>query len=101
MSYTCIQGALIGVVGNCCLAFTVPAGSRLMAMQLIIILCLYMGVCWLLNLFYVEEVFCVFSGFLVFHHCLPYKVLYCIFTNFPVMSAKDTLETYLQLEAYY
>lgn len=54
--------------------------------------------CWIF--FYLEEVF-VFSGFLVFHHCLPYKVLYCIFTNFPVMSAKDTLETYLQLEAYY
>lgn len=45
--------------------------------------------------------FCFFSEFHVFHHCLPYKVLYCIFNNVPVMSAKDTLETYLQLEAYY
>lgn len=53
--------------------------------------------------FYAVEffVFCLFSRFLVCHHCLPYKLLFCIFTNFTVMSAKDTLETYRQLEPYF
>lgn len=85
-----------GLIGNCCQALTVPAGSQLMALQLVVVFCLYMGVCWLLNLFFFlcNRGFCVSTS-------LPYKVLYCIFTNLPVMSAKDTLETYLQLEAYH
>lgn len=36
----------------------------------------------------------VYSGFYVCHNCSPYKVLYSIFTNVSVMSAKDTLEAH-------
>lgn len=82
----------------CCPLFTVPADSQLMAMQLL--MCFYMDVYLLVNHFYIIG-FCVFSGLYVLHNYLPYRVLYSIFTNFHVMSAKDTLETYLQLEAYY
>ena len=39
--------------------------------------------------FYVIEGF-VLSVNSLFFTSLPYKVLYCIFTNFAVMSAKDT-----------
>lgn len=41
-----------GLVENCCQALTVPAGSQLMAMQLEVVFCLYVGACWLLNLFF-------------------------------------------------
>lgn len=52
------------------------------------------------SLLVVESFFLCNRGFCVFT-CLPYEVLCCIFTNFSVMSAKDMLETYLQLEAYH
>lgn len=77
-----------------------PADSQLMAMQLIILMCFYMDV-FVGESFLYNRGFCVFSGIHALHNYLPYKVLYSIFTNSHVMSAKDTLETYLQLEAYY
>lgn len=30
--------------------------------------------------------------------CLPYKIPFCISATFPLMSAKDALETFLELE---